>query len=398
MCIYVPPAAEVFMAKTNRESESSLPLRSREAALFEPCMMCMFCRRPCRKPSKRTAGGWTHEVPFITCRWRCGSHAIARHTPRATFDLCVRLNPAMAAPVGSSWRAGPPAALRPMRAACGMLLLLLPVLTGGADDARRGPPDLPGWSFAKSHEVPGSQGAYWQATPEAARAAGVIGSGSGLAASSLHLRHVRRLAQPNTTIPSLTQHVDASTYSSVCCIVKDEGPRLWEFVQYHSWLGFGKIYILDHNSTHPHLDVVSEHVRSGAAEYYFFSGGFEGRGRGTGKEVLCVGVGWRGEGTFHVQAWHALTLAMATLCHAAAAPSLQLRLGSPSLGPPLAARLPATPPPPPKSPTPPPPAWRPCASRHAAPPPILLRSRYLSLPKCCRLRPRVCPGVADTLW
>ncbi|PNH04146.1 hypothetical protein TSOC_009722 [Tetrabaena socialis] len=88
-----------------------------------------------------------------------------------------------------------------------IVLLLLSVLISAAAISER-------FTFAKSHVVPG-QGAWWKATPADERLPG------------------RRLAQAI----SFEQHQPPGANSAVCVVLKDEGPRLWEFAQYHSWLG-----------------------------------------------------------------------------------------------------------------------------------------------------------------
>ncbi len=40
-------------------------------------------------------------------------------------------------------------------------------------------------------------------------------------------------------------------YAAICTNVRDEGSYLLEFILYHQWLGFGKVYVMDYNSSRP---------------------------------------------------------------------------------------------------------------------------------------------------
>eukprot|EP00798_Chlamydomonas_sp_ICE-L_P020461 gene20461-27250_t len=61
-------------------------------------------------------------------------------------------------------------------------------------------------------------------------------------------------------------------YVAACAIFKNENGNVREWVDYHSWLGIGKLYIFDHGSTPPLADELADYVRSGLVELYFFGG------------------------------------------------------------------------------------------------------------------------------
>ncbi|GLI64898.1 hypothetical protein VaNZ11_008289 [Volvox africanus] len=60
-------------------------------------------------------------------------------------------------------------------------------------------------------------------------------------------------------------------YASICTNVKDEGTYLLEFILYHHWIGFGKIYVMDYNSSRPlfNLRMLMPFIRSGIVEYHY---------------------------------------------------------------------------------------------------------------------------------
>ena len=41
----------------------------------------------------------------------------------------------------------------------------------------------------------------------------------------------------------------ADGYLALCAIVKDQGAELTEWLEYHRWLGVGRVYVYDNNST-----------------------------------------------------------------------------------------------------------------------------------------------------
>ncbi|KAG2483608.1 hypothetical protein HYH03_017550 [Edaphochlamys debaryana] len=72
---------------------------------------------------------------------------------------------------------------------------------------------------------------------------------------------------------ALANKVDTyrGAYAAICINAKDEGPYLVEFVLYHRWLGFGKIYVMDYNSSQPaaNLRRLLPFIRTGLVEYHY---------------------------------------------------------------------------------------------------------------------------------
>ncbi|PNW78216.1 hypothetical protein CHLRE_09g386737v5 [Chlamydomonas reinhardtii] len=60
-------------------------------------------------------------------------------------------------------------------------------------------------------------------------------------------------------------------YAAICTNVKDEGLNLVEFILYHEWVGFGKIYVMDYNSSRPlsNMRMLLPFIRSGLVEYHY---------------------------------------------------------------------------------------------------------------------------------
>ncbi|PNH08026.1 hypothetical protein TSOC_005448 [Tetrabaena socialis] len=62
-----------------------------------------------------------------------------------------------------------------------------------------------------------------------------------------------------------------AAYAAICTNVKDEGTYLVEFILYHRWIGFGKVYVMDYNSSRPHynLKLLQPFIRTGLVEYHY---------------------------------------------------------------------------------------------------------------------------------
>jgi hypothetical protein len=61
-------------------------------------------------------------------------------------------------------------------------------------------------------------------------------------------------------------------YMAVCIVVRDQVQDMRYWLEYHKWLGVGKVYLFDHNSTRPVMPAVYDHIRSGYVEYQYFRG------------------------------------------------------------------------------------------------------------------------------
>lgn len=104
------------------------------------------------------------------------------------------------------------------------------------------------------------------------------------------------LAQLKTKLPFIS-------YSAICLVAHNEGGRrLREFATYHLWIGFGKVYLFDHNSTRAakreQMELLSPLIEAGKVEYYVFAGALphgQGGMGGSGGGVWVGGGGWGGE-------------------------------------------------------------------------------------------------------
>lgn len=104
------------------------------------------------------------------------------------------------------------------------------------------------------------------------------------------------------TLRDVKTKLPQSSYAAICVVGHNEGGRrLQEFVAYHTWLGFGKIYLFDHNSTRDNkrdqMELLAPYIEAGKLEYYLFADhhtgqSFEQSAQGFGFEV-CIrnGIG-----------------------------------------------------------------------------------------------------------
>ncbi|WIA32746.1 hypothetical protein OEZ86_005931 [Tetradesmus obliquus] len=61
-------------------------------------------------------------------------------------------------------------------------------------------------------------------------------------------------------------------YVAICAIVKNQHQDLREWLEYHKWIGVGKVYVYDNNSTVPLLPDIIDMVQAGFVEYSYFTG------------------------------------------------------------------------------------------------------------------------------
>lgn len=61
-------------------------------------------------------------------------------------------------------------------------------------------------------------------------------------------------------------------FLSVCMIVKNEGPYLREFIEYHKMVGVDKFYIYDNESADDTKEILAPYVRKGIVEYTWWPG------------------------------------------------------------------------------------------------------------------------------
>ncbi len=61
-------------------------------------------------------------------------------------------------------------------------------------------------------------------------------------------------------------------YVAICLIVKNQHKDIREWLQYHQWLGVGKVYMFDNNSSRPLASRIPDFLQSGFVEYQYFTG------------------------------------------------------------------------------------------------------------------------------
>ncbi|WIA22986.1 hypothetical protein OEZ86_009904 [Tetradesmus obliquus] len=61
-------------------------------------------------------------------------------------------------------------------------------------------------------------------------------------------------------------------YLAICAVVKDQNRDLRYWIEYHRWLGVGKFYIMDNNSSMPAMMVLWDYISSGLVDYQYFVG------------------------------------------------------------------------------------------------------------------------------
>lgn len=61
-------------------------------------------------------------------------------------------------------------------------------------------------------------------------------------------------------------------YVAICAVAKDQHEDIREWIEYHKWLGFQKIYLYDNNSTSPLALSIADYMTAGLVEYTYFTG------------------------------------------------------------------------------------------------------------------------------
>jgi hypothetical protein len=87
-------------------------------------------------------------------------------------------------------------------------------------------------------------------------------------------------------------------YVGICAVAKDQPDDIREWVEYHRWLGAGRIYLYDNRSKRPMGAAVMDYIKSGFVEYQYFSGLDTSMNRWVGRLDRGVprGAGWGGGG------------------------------------------------------------------------------------------------------
>lgn len=59
---------------------------------------------------------------------------------------------------------------------------------------------------------------------------------------------------------------------AICAIIKDEGPYLREWIEYHRLVGVDKFYLYDNDSSDDTKRILAPYIKSGLVEYTYFPG------------------------------------------------------------------------------------------------------------------------------
>ena len=59
-------------------------------------------------------------------------------------------------------------------------------------------------------------------------------------------------------------------YLSICCIIKNEGRYIREWIEYHLWAGVEHFYVYDNGSTDNTKEILSPYILSGVVTYHYF--------------------------------------------------------------------------------------------------------------------------------
>ena len=66
--------------------------------------------------------------------------------------------------------------------------------------------------------------------------------------------------------------ISPTYYLTICAIIKNEGPYLKEWIDWHLNLGVEKFYIYDNDSSDNTAEILAPYIKSGLVEYIFFPG------------------------------------------------------------------------------------------------------------------------------
>ena len=132
-------------------------------------------------------------------------------------------------------------------------------------------------SFDATPLPPKRSFAQWQAAYQDARRASTrehFARVRGILPGKLHASQSSPNSYEFTSRISLDPEAPHSSYAAACLVVRDAHDDLAEWVHYHLKLNFSKIYIYDHASMPPLLNVVKRWVDSGSVVYERFDDDF----------------------------------------------------------------------------------------------------------------------------
>ena len=78
--------------------------------------------------------------------------------------------------------------------------------------------------------------------------------------------------RPLTYKDSLYKYSPPSTYISMACIAKNEGPYIKEWIEYHKIVGVERFYFYDNESTDQTKDVLKPYIEDGTVIYKYVTG------------------------------------------------------------------------------------------------------------------------------
>lgn len=85
-------------------------------------------------------------------------------------------------------------------------------------------------------------------------------------------------ASGNSVLPAAPTGVGQDAYFAICLVAKDQHADIREWVEYHRYIGTSKIYIFDHASKPPMIQILQDYVNSGLVVYHYGSRYVKGQG------------------------------------------------------------------------------------------------------------------------
>eukprot|EP01026_Neomeris_dumetosa_P030727 TRINITY_DN24517_c0_g1_i4.p1 TRINITY_DN24517_c0_g1~~TRINITY_DN24517_c0_g1_i4.p1 ORF type:complete len:451 (+),score=31.53 TRINITY_DN24517_c0_g1_i4:133-1485(+) len=65
------------------------------------------------------------------------------------------------------------------------------------------------------------------------------------------------------------------SYVAICAVAKDEHADIREWIQYHLFIGIGKIYLYDNGSKPPMINLILDFIDAGKVDYFYFTSTYQ---------------------------------------------------------------------------------------------------------------------------
>jgi hypothetical protein len=152
-----------------------------------------------------------------------------------------------------------------------VLLIVLLVLPPTIRSQPRPAPSNPATSKHQQHAI-GTMGASMlTTTPYRPRLETYTDQGFG----STGDRHSRHISQVSSVASRPDNRKPQHAYAAACAIMRNEHCNVLEWVEYHLYIGIGKIYIFDHGSTPSLTTAIADYLAAGTVELVHFSNSWQ---------------------------------------------------------------------------------------------------------------------------